>query len=98
MNQFVGCGYNWINNDFMVFIILQNLSSKFSNFMIVIETRIDNEEDVFSLENLLRIILNYGENINKNVFISSLNNNNVSLEATKSSFKKKFDHHKKSFP
>jgi len=41
----------------MVFIILQSLSSKFGNFVTTIETRLDDEEEVFSLENLSRLLL-----------------------------------------
>lgn len=48
-NQLVGCGCNWINDKFMVFIILQSLSTKFNNFVTVIETRLDDEEEAFSL-------------------------------------------------
>ena len=42
--QLVACGCNWINDEFMVFIILQSLSSKFGNYVTVIKTRLDDEE------------------------------------------------------
>jgi len=59
----------------MVFIILQSLSSKFSNFVTIIETRLDDEEEFFSLKNLSRLLLKHEETFNKKVLISSLNNN-----------------------
>ena len=97
MMQLVSCGYNWINDEFKVFIILQSLSSKFDNFVTIIEIRLDGEEDVFSLDNLLRLFLKHENTLNKKVLISSLKDNNVALGATKTSFKNKFKHHKKSF-
>lgn len=36
--QLVGCGCNWINIEFMVFIILQSLSSKFNHFVIIFQS------------------------------------------------------------
>jgi len=87
----VACGCNWINDEFMVFIILQNLSSKFSNFVIVMETRLDDEKEVFSLKNLSRYLLKHEETLNNKVLIS-LKDNNVALGATKTPFKKKFNH------
>ena len=56
--QLDGCGCNWINDEFIVFIILQSLSTKFSNFIIVIETKLNDKEEVISLDNLLRLLLN----------------------------------------
>lgn len=96
--QLVACRCNWINNDFMVFIIVQSLSSKFGNFVIVIETRLDEEEVIFSLDNLLKLLLKYEETLNKKVLISYFKDNNVALGATKTPFKKRFKHQNKSFP
>jgi len=92
--QLVGCGCNWINDEFMVFIILQSLYSKFGNFVTVMETRLEDKEEVFSLENLSRHILKHKETLNNKVLISSPKDNKVALGATKTSFKKKFNHKK----
>ena len=89
--QLVACGCNWINDEFMVFIILQNLSSKFGNFVTIMETRLDDEKEVFSLENLSRHLLKHEETLNNKVLISP-KDNNVALGATKTPFKKKFNH------
>ena len=94
--QLVGCGCNWINDKFMVFIILQSLSSKFSNFVIVIETRLNDEEEVFSLHNLYRLLLKNEETLNNKVSISSPKDNNIALGATKTPSKKNSKHHKNS--
>ena len=93
----MACGCNWINDEFMVFIILQSLSSKFSNFVTMIEIKLDDEKEVFSLENLSWHHLKHEETLNHKVLISS-KDNNVALRATKTPFKKKFNHKKKSYP
>jgi len=82
----------------MVFIILQSLSSKFGNFMTVIETRLDDEEEVFSFDNLFRLLLKHEKTLNKKMLILSPKDNNVALGATKTPFKKRFKHQKKSYP
>ena len=82
----------------MVFIILQNLSSKFRNFVTVIETRLDDEEEVFTLDNLSRLLLKHEETLNKKMLTLSPKDNNVALGATKTPFKKRFKHQKKSYP
>lgn len=58
-NQIVAYGCNGINDEFMVFIILQSLYSKFSNFLTIIETKLGDEEEVFSLDNLSRLLLKH---------------------------------------
>jgi len=100
--QFVAYGCNLINDEFMVFIIIQSLSSKFINFVIVMETRIDetridDEKEFFSLENLSRHLLKHEETLNNKVLISP-KDNNVALRATKTPFKNKFNHQKRSYP
>lgn len=55
------------------------------------------DEEVFSLENLLRLLLKHEETLNKKVLISSPKDNNVALGETKTPFKKKFKHQKKYF-
>jgi len=64
----------------------------------VIETRLDDEEEVFSLENLSRLLLKYEETLNKKMLVSSSKVNNIALGTTNTPFKKKFNHHKKSYP
>ena len=95
--QLVACGCNWINDEFMVFIILQSFSPKFSNFVIIMETRLDDEKEIFSLETLTRHLLKHEETLNNKVLISP-KDNNVALGATKTPFKKKSHHKKKSYP
>jgi len=64
--------------------------------VIVIETRLSDEEDFFSLENLCRLLLKYEDTINKKVLISSSKDQNVALGAINMNhFKKKFKNHKK---
>ena len=82
----------------MVFIILQSLSSKFGNFVTVIEIRLDDEEEIFSLDNLSRLLLKHEETLNKKMLILSLKDNNVTLGANKNPFNKRFKHKKKSYP
>ena len=65
--------------------------------MIIIETRLDDEEELFSLENLSIFFLKYEETLNKNVLISSPKDNNVVVGVTKTPFKKNFKHQKNSF-
>lgn len=76
----------------MVFIILQCLSFKFIHFLTVIETRLDDEEEPFSLENLSKFLLKHEKAINKKVLGCVPKNNNIYLGVTKPHFKKK--HHK----
>lgn len=64
--------------------------------MTVIETKLNDEEEVFSLKNLYRLLLKHEETLNKKALISSPKDNNVALGAIKTPFKKKFNHHKKS--
>lgn len=71
----------------MVFIILQSLLYKFSYFIIVIETRLDNKEESFSLDNLSRTLLKHEEAINKKMLGSTPNDHNIILGATKPHFK-----------
>ena len=73
---------------------LQNLVT----FMIVIEIRLDDEEEVFSLDNFSRLLLKHEENLNKKMLTLSTKDNNVALGATKTPFKKRFKHQKKSYP
>jgi len=82
----------------MPFIILQSLYSNFENFMTVMEIRLDDEKEVFSLDNLSRHLLKHEETLNNNVLISSHKDNNISFGATKTPFKKKFNHQKKTYP
>ena len=78
----------------MIFIILQSLSSKFGNFVIVIKTRLDDDEEVLFLENLLRFLLKHEKTFNKKMLTLSPKDNNIALRATKSPFNKKFKHKK----
>jgi len=66
--------------------------------MIVIETRLDDEEEVFSLDNLSRLLLKHEETLNKKILILSSKDNNIALEEIKNPFKKNFKHQKKSYP
>lgn len=77
----------------MVLIILQILSSKFNHFVTVIETRLDDEEEPFSLDNLFRLLLKHEETINKKALGFALKDNNITLGENKPHFKKK--HHKR---
>jgi len=77
----------------MVFIILQILSSKFSHFVTIIETRLDDEDESFSMENLSRLLLKHEDTINKKVLGSTSKDNNIASRETKPHFKKKY--HKK---
>jgi len=80
-----------------IVVILQGLSSKFSNFVTVMETRLDDENEVFSLETLSRHLLKHEKTLNNKVLISS-KDNNVALGATKTPFKKKFNQQKMPYP
>jgi len=62
------------------------------------EIKLDDEEVVFSLENLSRHLLKHEETLNHKVLISSSKDNNIALGATKTPFKKKFNHKMKSYP
>jgi len=61
------------------------------------ETRLDDEKEVFSLEILSRHLLKHEETLNNKVLISP-KDNNVALGATKTPFKKKFNHQNRSYP
>jgi len=61
------------------------------------ETRLDDEKEVFSLEILSRHLLKHEETLNNKVLISP-KDNNVALGATKTPFKKKFNQQKRSYP
>jgi len=64
--------------------------------VIVIETRLDDEEEVFSLDNLSILLLKYEETINKKMLISSPKDQNVALGLTMTThFKKNFRYHRK---
>lgn len=64
--------------------------------MTIIETKLDYEKEVFSLENFSKLLLKYEETINTKVFMPTPKDQNVSLGATKSiHFKKKFRNHNK---
>jgi len=65
--------------------------------MIVIETRIDDEEEVFSLDKLSNLLVKHEETLNKKELISYPKDNNFALGETKTPFKKKFKHKKKYF-
>jgi len=62
------------------------------------EIRLDDEEEVFSLENLSRNLLKHEETLNNKVLISSPKDNSVALGATKTPFKKKSNHQNKYYP
>ena len=64
--------------------------------MTVMETRLDDEKEVFSLENLSRHLLKYEETLNNKVLIS-FKDNNVAIGATKTPSKKNFNHQKRSY-
>ena len=66
--------------------------------MIVIEIRLDDEKEVFSLDNLFKFFLKHEETLNKKMLILSPKDNNVALGATKTPFKKRFKHQNKSYP
>ena len=93
--QLVGCGCNWINDEFMIFIILQSLTSKFSHFVTVVETKLDDEKEVISLESLSRLLLKHEETLNKNMLIPSSKEQSVALGPMKPHFKKKFKNNKR---
>lgn len=97
-SQLIGCGCNWINDEFMIFIILQSLASKFNHFMIVIETKLDDEKEVISLKSLSRLILKHEETFNKSMLIPSPKAHFVALGPMKTQFNKKFKSHKKFSP
>lgn len=94
--QLMGCGCNWIKDKFMVVMILQSLSTKFSHFMIIIDTRLDDKEEVFFLENISRLLLNHEEILNRILFIPSLKEHYVELGPMRTHFKKKLNNQKKS--
>lgn len=58
----------------------------------VMEIRLDDEEEIFSLENLSRHLLKHEKTLNNKVLISSLKDNNVNFGETRTPFKKKFNH------
>lgn len=60
----------------------------------IIKTRLDDEEEVFSFDNLSRLLLKHEETLNKKMLIFSPKDNNITLEATKTLFKKMFKHQK----
>lgn len=63
----------------------------------LIETRIYEEEEGFSLENLSRLLLKKKKTLNTKVLISSPKDNNIVLGETKTPFNNKFKHQNKSF-
>lgn len=66
--------------------------------MIVIEIKLDDEKEVFSLESLSRLILKHEENFNKNMLIPSSKVQSMALGPMKTHFKKNFKNHKKISP
>jgi len=63
--------------------------------MTVIETKLDDEKEVFSLENLSRFLLKHEETLNNKVLITTPKEPFVALGPMKPHFKKKSHNQKK---
>jgi len=87
--QLVGCGCNWINDEFLTFIILQSLSYKFNHLTPFIKTNIDDEKEVLSLENMSRLLLKHEETFNNKILITNLKEPSMALGLMKPHFKNK---------
>jgi len=50
-NQLIACNCDWLNENLMCFIIMRNLLEKFTNFMDILNTRV-NQGETITLESL----------------------------------------------
>ena len=86
----LACGYDWINDEFLCFIILQSLAPKFSQFVFIMDTRLNHKGVVIPLEKLMSQLVKHEETLNKKLNATQ-KEPNVTLGATNTPFKKRFN-------